>query len=209
MSTETQQPLGPLVIYGAGGHGRVVADAARAQGWRVVGFLDDLAPAGTAVGESNVLSATQVRDARAAVIVGIGDNKTRERIQLRLVSEGWRVITVIHPTAWISPSVAPGSGAFVGAGAIVQAGAAIGEGAIVNTRAVIEHHCVVGEFAHVAPGAALGGAATIGRGTLVGMQAAVLPIVRVGAGATVGAGAVVTKDVGAGITVVGVPARVR
>jgi len=93
-------------------------------------------------------------------------------------------------------------------GACINADAHIGVGVIVNTGAVVEHDCVLGEFAHLAPNATLGGWVQVGDQAMVGLGAAVLPGVRIGARAVVGAGSVVLVDVPAGATVVGNPARV-
>jgi len=209
MTHPTRPQLDDLVVYGAGGHGLVVAEAAQAQGFRVTGFLDDTTPPGTAIGAWRVISKTDAKNSDAAVIVAIGENEARRRVHTNLSNQGWRLATVIHPAAWVSPSANVAVGVFVGAGAVVQAQADIGVGAIINSRAVIEHHCKVASFAHVAPGAALGGGAHVDAGALIGMQATVLPRVRIGERAIVGAGAVVTREVKGASTVIGVPARVQ
>lgn len=209
MTHPTRPQLDDLVVYGAGGHGLVVAEAAQAQGFRVTGFLDDTTPPGTAIGVWRVISKTEAKNSGVAVIVAIGDNEARGRVHTSLSNQGWRLATVIHPTAWVSPSANVAVGVFVGAGAVVQAQADVGVGAIINSRAVIEHHCKVASFAHVAPGAALGGGAHVDAGALIGMQATVLPRVRIGERAIVGAGAVVTREVKGASTVIGVPARVQ
>lgn len=198
----------PLVVYGAGDHGRVVAEAAAAAGWCVLGFLDD-----GAVNASELpwplleMDDPQVRE--AAFIVGIGDNAARRRCLRRLDEAGRSVTSVIHPHASVSASarVHAGAGAFVGPCAVVHSGAELHSGAIVNSSAIVEHHCRVGRCAHLAPGAVLGGNVSIGAETLVGLNATVLPRCVVGSQCTIGAGAVVTRTLDDGVTVMGVPAR--
>jgi sugar O-acyltransferase (sialic acid O-acetyltransferase NeuD family) len=198
-----------LVVYGGGGHGRVVLDAAQAAGARVLGFLDDRLTAGSAVDGLPVLgnAGWLAEHAGLAVALGVGDNAIRERIASEIVRAGSRLATVIHPRAVVAASAKVEAGAVVLAFAVVNPGARVGRGAIVNSGAVVEHDVELGEFSHVSPNATLGGAAQLGRAAHVGLAGCVLPGRSVGAGSTVGAGAVVTRDIGTGVVVVGVPAR--
>lgn len=199
---------GLLAVYGAGDHGRVVAEAATASGWSVLGFLDD---APTAQGELPwpLLDWDDPQLREAAFIVGVGDNAARRRCLGRLKQAERRLANVIHPRAAVSPSVQlqPTAGVFVGPCAVVHSGAELHSGAIVNSGAIVEHNCRIGACAHVAPGAALGGNVSIGAESLVGLNATILPRCRVGSRCTVGAGAVVTRSVDEGLVVVGAPAR--
>ena len=204
-------PAPPLVIYGTGGHGEVVADAADAAGLALLGFLDDDPDAESPVGlpgrATRPLDADDPRLDHAAFIVAIGDNAARLRIHRRLADAGRTLVNVVHPAAVVSGRATLGRGVFVGAHAVVQARAVVGDAGMVNTAAVVEHHCRLGEAAHVAPGAVLGGNVRVGELTLLGLGSRVLPGVAVGERCVVGAGAVVTRDVAAGVTVVGNPAR--
>ena len=202
-----------LFVFGAGGHGKVVADAVLARGLVVEGFLEDDA----ARAESRCLG-LPVRAWRSwldgladrsavSVALGVGDNAARAALFERLKRERIAVVAVAHPAAVLARSATLGDGTVVLAGAIVNAEARIGAGAILNTGSVTEHDVVLGDFVHVSPGAALGGGAQVGAGSLIGTGAVVLPGVRVGARARVGAGAVVNRLVPDGATVVGVPAR--
>lgn len=120
---------------------------------------------------------------------------------------GYECRSLISPRAQISPSARLGSGVFVQSGCNLGAGTALGRGVRVNTHANIMHDTVVGEFTTVAPDAVLLGSVNVGAGCYIGANATILPRRRIGDGAVVGAGAVVTKDVDAGITVAGNPAR--
>ena len=197
-----------LYIYGAGGHGMVVADAAASDRWLVRGFVDDQ-PEGSKAERSRVVERDQMLErADIAVIVAVGDNTVRQRLCRELREAGRVLATVVHACAELGRDVQLGEGVFIGAMAVVNAAAQVGDGAIINTAAVIEHHCRVGAFAHIAPNATLCGGASVGTRSLVGANAVLLPGVTVGDDCTVGAGAVVTKTVEDGDTVIGNPARV-
>jgi sugar O-acyltransferase (sialic acid O-acetyltransferase NeuD family) len=204
-----------ILIIGAGGHGRVVADAiieARRAGAHVepVGFLDDdTSRTGRVHGSVPVVGGL---DARArvphdAVIVAIGDNATRARVTAAMETAGERLAVSRHPTAIVAADVEMSAGSMISAGAQIMTGTRLGRGVIVNTGAIIDHDATIGDWAHVAPGVVVGGDVVIGAGTLVGLGARVLPGVRIGKHATIGAGAVVLTDVPDDTTYAGVPAR--
>ncbi|MEW6639286.1 MAG: acetyltransferase [Pseudomonadota bacterium] len=200
-----------IAIIGAGGHGKVVADAVRARGKEILaGFLDDAAQfAGRVVAGATVLGgvATWSRHDIDGLVPAIGDNRTRRDVVLRVTAEGARLVSVVHPDVTISADARIKAGATILARAVVNIDTEIGENVIINTGAVIEHDCVIGPHVHIAPGSCLAGNVTVGEGAFLGIGSRVIPGVRIGAWAVVGAGAVVTKDVPDGATVVGVPAR--
>jgi len=197
-----------LLIFGAGGHGRVVADAARAAG--ATGLLaSDRNPA---LCQGELLPGVPLHrpDAPApaqatALHVAIGQNTSRERESQALGPQ--RLHTVCHPAASVSPFAQLGAGSFVAAQAVVAPGARLGLGVIVNHGAVVDHDCAVGAFAHIAPGAVLGGGVHIGTRVLVGAGAVVLPGLTVVADAVIGLGAIVCQNIDTQGTYVGVPAR--
>jgi len=202
-----------LIIWGAGGHAKVVADLARAAGYQIAGYLDESVPrhhqqfcGAQILGGSHWLTSPDA-DRLSEVFVAIGDNSARARCLELALREGYSVPTLIHPTATMSPTARLASGAIVMAGAIVQADAVIGVGGIINTGASVDHDCVLGHCVHVAPGARLAGQVEIGDRTFVGIGAVVIPRIKIGHDCIVGAGAAVIKDVLDGQTVVGVPAR--
>ncbi len=212
-----------LLLIGGGGHGLVVAEAARAGGVTKLSVLDDQAEPCVCrlmVGDRGGGGVERVGGLmdglKGAWIVTLGDMRARRRIidEYGSVSGsdgesggGGGASSVVHPTAIVSPSAEVGAGVFVGAGAIVHSFASIGSHAIINTGAIVEHECVVGCNAHIAPGAVLGGNVCVGDDTLVGLGSRVLPGVSIGSGVVIGAGAVVTGDVASGLTVKGCPAR--
>lgn len=206
----------PIVIIGAGGHGKVVLDVLRAAGqYEPVGFIDaDTRLAGTKVsgvpvlGPTNVLPKLRQQQRVAHAIVAIGDNRTRYRYLAAIESEGFELTSAIHPTAFVSPTARLGRNVVVCPNASIITEARLGDGVIVNTGAIVEHECELADAVHVAPGACLAGRVRVGACAFIGIGAQVIQCLAVGEGATVGAGAVVIQDVPDGATVVGVPARV-
>ncbi|HQK93516.1 MAG TPA: acetyltransferase [Armatimonadota bacterium] len=210
------QSCRPAFIYGSGGHAKVVAEVIAAEGVYEVRFLIDDCPAKvgevvgghTVMGGRGALRQLRDRDGIRHGIVAIGNERTRHTIALELESEGFDLLTAVHPSAQISPSARVGRGTVVMAGAVVNAGSRIGLGAVINTRCSVDHDCDIGDAAQIAPGATLCGVVRVGARTFVGAGATVIPGVTIGADVIVGAGAVVIRDVPDGVTVVGVPARV-
>jgi sugar O-acyltransferase (sialic acid O-acetyltransferase NeuD family) len=205
------------VVYGAGGHGKVIADIILSRGDTLLGFVDQHVSIGTAIlkeepgifysvlgGEEWLFSQSIEID---GIAVAIGNNKTRQSIMLRLFEKNIPMPVLLHPSATISKFCKIGQGTVIMSGAVINPCASIGDGAIVNTSAVIEHDCQVGSFAHVSPNATMAGAASLGALSHLGAGAVILPGINVGSQCIVGAGAVVHRDVPDKTVVVGVPAR--
>jgi sugar O-acyltransferase (sialic acid O-acetyltransferase NeuD family) len=200
-----------IAVLGAGGHGKVVADAAMAiQGSSVVGFLDDDPTlAGRTFLGLRVLgpiSLWQELDIDA-VVPAIGENRARREVVIRERARNATLATIVHPAAVVSRRANVGIGTTVLAGAIINADAQVGENVIVNTGAIVEHDCIIDSHVHIAPGCCLAGAARVGEGSLLGIGSRILPGLNVGRWCVVGAGAVVIRDVKDNTTVAGVPAR--
>ena len=203
-----------VVLYGAGGHGRVVADIlAVGTGTEVVGFLDDDgAQRGQRVGLLTVLGGMEtLQKLRATGVTGaivtIGANAARVSKARAVEAAGFELCSAIHPKAVVAKDVVVGVGTVIMAGAVVNPGARIGRNAIVNTGATIDHDCRLDEGVHVSPGANLAGSVEIGAGAHLGIGCCVIPDIRIGAGCTIGAGAVVVRDIPDGETWAGNPAR--
>ena len=200
--------MSSLLIFGAGGHGRVVADAALAAGRWLRVLASDRDPArcrGDLLPGVALLPAYAATATAAAVHVAIGDARARER-EVAALPAGL-LATVIHPAASLSAHAQVGAGCFIAAQAVVGPGAKLGIAVIVNHGAVVDHDVVIGDFCHVAPLAALGGGVRLGDRVLVGSGACVLPGVRIASDIVVGAGAVVTGELVEPGSYAGVPAR--
>jgi sugar O-acyltransferase (sialic acid O-acetyltransferase NeuD family) len=201
------------VVYGASGHGKVVADILRATGVLVEGFIDDDPARGPELSDLKVLGdANWLREYSAshpiAVALGIGDNFARCMVAKRCSAAGIRLLIAVHPSATVSPSAKISPGVVVMAQAVINADAAIGSGTIVNTGAIVEHDCRVGDFAHLSPNAAIGGHVHVGDYSWLGIGSSVIPGIKIGTGSIVGAGATVIGDVDDWVVTVGSPARI-
>lgn len=197
-----------VIVIGASGHGKVVADIVRKSGDTLLGFLDDNETLPPAICGIPVLGKTAeyAKYPEASFVIAIGNAAVREKIARQL--DGVRWYTAIHPSAVISPlDVQIGVGSVVMANAVVNPSAHIGKHCILNTTAVVEHDNRIGDFAHISVGAKLGGTVTVGNRAWVGIGAAISNNVTICDDCMVGAGAVVICDIKESGTYVGVPAR--
>lgn len=195
-----------LVIIGAGGHGKVIADNAVKNGYSEVCFIDDHAE-GMCLGFPIIgtsASLEELNDGKTDFIIGIGSNQIRRKIAQRF-NLPW--ISLIHPSAQIAIGVTIEPGTVVMAGAVINAAAKIGAHCIINTGAIVEHDNVLGDYVHISPGVALGGTVHIGTLTHLGIGATVRNNIDICCNCTVGAGAVVVKNIDCSGTYLGVPAR--
>jgi len=205
-----------VLIYGAGGHAKVVADLARLCKIDIAGFVDDTSADrdgqifyGSVIFHEAAQARHDYSDNDLGVVVAIGDCAARTRIATELERQNFKLLTLIHPAATVAQSARVSAGTVVMAGAIINADVAIGKNVIVNTGAILEHDCVIEDGAHICPGVRLGGGASIGSQTWIGIGAIIKDRVRVGSGSIVGAGSLVLKDVPDNITVYGSPASPR
>jgi len=199
-----------LALFGASGHGKVVADAALSSGWDAVEFFDDAWPqrlhngAWSITGNGAALM-TRLREFQG-VLVSIGDCAIRHSKHLALQAADAPLVTVVHPAATVSRHAILGVGTVVMAGAIVNIDSTVGEAGIINTGATVDHDCSLGVAVHIGPGAHLSGNVTVGGCSWVGVGAAVKQGTCIGERVMVGAGAVVVQTIPDGLTVVGNPA---
>lgn len=195
-----------LVIIGAGGHGKVIADNALKNGYTNICFVDD-----TVTGEcidfpviGTSADIEELNDGNTDFVIGIGNNAVRKRIAEKY-DVNW--VTLIHPTAVLGTHVTVGRGTVIMAGAIVNPETVIGSHAIINTGAIVEHDNRIGNYAHISPGANLSGSVTVGDSTWIGTGANVVNNVVICGETIIGAGSVVVKTIDNEGTYVGVPVR--
>lgn len=202
-------------MWGAGGHAKVVADAARSAGAEIVGFLDDQTPdrwgssfCGAIILGSLAQLPVLARDYGVdGVALGVGDNAARLQAVRSVVRSSLVVATVVHPAAVLAQTVRLGAGVFIAAGAVVNPDVEIQDAVIVNTSASVDHDCVLEAGCHICPGATLAGWVRIGQGALIGTGAIVTPGVSIGAGTVLGAGGVAIRNLPSDVVAYGVPAR--
>ncbi|TBU81915.1 acetyltransferase [Pseudomonas daroniae] len=198
-----------LAVFGASGHGRVVADVAECCGWQVV-FFDDATPGqGSTLGLPYAGTFNDLLRCKTdfdGAFVAIGNNRIRLDKYQTLLAEGMAVPSLIHPSAIVSRHARVADASVIMPGAVVNAGACVGFACIVNTSASVDHDCVLEDGVHISPGARLAGEVFVGKRSWVGIGASVRQQVRIGVSAMVAAGAVVVKDVEDNATVAGVPA---
>lgn len=205
-----------IVIWGASGHAKVVADIIRLRGeYQIFGFIDSINPErrNAEFYGANILGGAEQLDRLKdegvdQLIFGFGNGDARLRLAELIKSKGFRLVSAIHPRSITASDVTIAPGTVVAAGAVINPGSLIGENVIINTSSSIDHDCVIGDGTHICPGVHLGGHVKIGRGTWIGIGACVSDHISIGNESMVGAGAVVIRDLPDNVVAYGNPAKV-
>lgn len=177
-----------IYIYGAGGHGLVVADIASSCGYEKVIFIDDR--------DNEFLTFEQIKhDINTPVALGIGANLVRKLIFNKLTNSGFEIVSLIHPSSIISKSAIIKNGTVIMPLVVVNANAIIGEGSILNSGSTVEHECTIGNFVHISPSVALAGGVDVGELTHIGIGSSVIQGVKIGVNCIIGAGSTVLRDI--------------
>ena len=199
-----------MIIVATSGYAAEVAGMAASAGHKVTAIYGS----GGAEESASLLGVAFIADGQGLealptgeVLLALGDNAERRRVFEELADLGRTPTTLVHPDATTGPLVELGAGTLVSPGARITANVRVGRGGLVHTSAVLSHDDVLGDFVTVSPSATLCGGVTLGDGAWIAAGATLLPGVTVGANAVVGAGAMVHRDVAAGVTVAGVPAK--
>ena len=199
-----------LIILGAGGHGRVVADIAlKSKRWKQIAFLDDdnsLQPflGIKVIGDINSIERYLEE---YEVFVAMGNNMIRQKVSLDLEEKGARIPIIVHPDSVIGSNVTIGTGSVVMAGVVINCNSSIGKGCIINTCASVDHDNIIGDYVHLSPGVHTAGTVNIGNASWIGIGAILRNDIRIVNNCVIGAGAVVVKDIMEIGTYVGNPVR--
>ncbi len=196
-----------LVIIGASGHGKVVADIAKKNGYNDIVFLDDNASVKECARYPVAGNFNEAVNQKRDTILAIGNASTRQKIQEELENAGVKIVTLVHPDAVVAESVWIGAGTVVMAGAVINPDTSIGKGCIINTCSSVDHDCVIRDYVHVSVGAHVAGSVHIGEKTWLGVGATVINNVSICENCMIGAGAVVIKSIEEPGTYVGVPVK--
>lgn len=194
-----------LIIIGASGHGKVIADIARLNGYEDIVFLDDDERIQECAGWPVIGKSIDAPEGE--VFVAVGNALTRRHL-MQMYEERTQPV-LIHPNAVIAEDVQIGKGSVVMAGTVINPSAKIGKGVIINTSSSVDHDCLIGDFVHVSVGAHLSGTVSVGNSTWIGAGVIISNNISVCDNCLIGAGSVVVKDICIPGTYIGVPARIR
>ena len=156
-----------ILIVGAGGHGRSVAESIELRGnFQIAGFIDDSYPEKKQVWDYPVLGAVEdisvFSDRAESLVVAIGNNRVRKALFGKAKASGFMLPSIIHPAAFVSSRAVIGEGCSIMAGAVVGTEAVLGSGCVVNVNASADHHCRLEDFAHLGVGVQLAGGVIVG-----------------------------------------------
>lgn len=183
-----------LIIVGAGGHGKVIADTAVKLGYTEICFVDDNVtesiPGFPVIGTTGDIEALD--DGKTDFVIGVGNNKSRRSIAERC-SVKWT--SLIHPCAVVGTNVSIGCGTVVMAGAVINTCTSIGKHCIINTGSIVEHDNIIEDFVHISPGVTLSGTVLVGEGAWIGTGTSVINNVSICKEAIVGVGSVVIRSI--------------
>jgi len=205
--------MNTLIIIGAGGHGRVVADCAeQTKRYQKIVFLDDCYSQRKKNLHWDIIGSTDSfihHIDNTDFVVAFGNNKLRGQILEKLLKAKANVVSVIHPTAYISPYSKIGIGVVIFANVVINIGSNIQDGCIINTSASVDHDCVIEPNVHISPGAHIAGGVNIGAYSWVGIGASIIECVTLNENTQIAAGAAVTQSTQANALYAGIPAMFK
>ena len=198
-----------LIIIGAGGHGKVVANIATLNGYKEIYFLDD-DTSKKDIGKYQIIGTTKDIDRyknEYDFFIAIGNNQIRKKISMLLLDNNIKPVSLIHPSAVIDDTVQIGYGVVIMANAVINANTMIGNSVIVNTASSIDHDCIINDYVHISPGVHIAGNVHIGEETWLCIGSIIINNITIGANVIVGAGSVVIKNIKESGMYIGIPIK--
>lgn len=184
-----------MIIYGCGGHGKVILEALLASdGDRNVTFVDDNPQQKEILGIPVKTYSEELLDGKS-IVLAFGNNQLRKEKKEQIAELVHAYASIIHPLAYISPSAKVMEGTVVLVNSVVNTNSVIGDHSIINTGAIVDHDCIVGDYTHIAPNVTLCGHVEVGNNCLIGARAIVTPGVKIGNNVKIAAGITVSKDI--------------
>ncbi|MBE5923951.1 MAG: acetyltransferase [Lachnospiraceae bacterium] len=196
-----------LIIIGASGHGKVVADIAKKNGYKDIVFLDNDLSIKECAGFPVLGADAMVAALDGDVFIAIGNAEVRKKLMERNIERNFPVL--IHPNAVVADDVEIGCGTVIMAGTVINPGVRIGSGVIINTSSSVDHDCLIGDYCHISVGARLCGTVKVEDSTWIGAGATVSNNINICGDCTIGVGAVIIKDIYEMGTYIGIPARMK
>ena len=193
-----------MLIFGAGGHAKVIYDCILSQEKNINGVFDDDVKKKHFLNFDIIGTYNPNFLPEEELIIGIGDNKTREIISKNI---NHKFGLVKHVSALISPSSKINEGTVIFQGAIIQSSVFIGKHCIINTNSSVDHDCRISDYVHLAPNVTICGGVIIDSGTFVGAGSVIIPNLKIGKNVLIGAGSVVIDNIPDNVKVFGNPAR--
>ncbi|ADO76482.1 acetyltransferase [Halanaerobium praevalens] len=206
-----------IIIIGAGGHAKVIADIIikrkkiLKENPVIEGFLDDKYTKEEAIYQGIPLIGTiekinTLKKEDYYFIIAIGNNEIREKIANKYELKYY---TAVHPDAILAEGVGIGEGTAIMANAVINSSAKIEAHCIINTSSIIEHDNHIESFVHISPNTVLAGNVKVGRKSWIGMGSSVIQGINIGENVKIGAGSVVLNDIKDNVTAYGIPCRER
>lgn len=204
--------MSKLLILGAGGHGKVVAEIAELMNkWNEIAFLDD----NKDLKEVNGIPVIgQLNECKKMIgyydsaFVAVGDNILRLMLINKLQEIGYKVPVLRHPFTSVSKNTVIYEGTVIIAGTVINTNTKIGKGCIINTSSSVDHDCELEDGVHISPGVHIGGTTNIGEYTWVCIGSSISNNINIGTNNIIAAGSAVTRDIENYKLVGGIPARV-
>jgi sugar O-acyltransferase (sialic acid O-acetyltransferase NeuD family) len=194
-----------MLLYGAGGHAKVIISCLQAWNIPATGIFDDDLSKVSLINTPVIGRYRPEHAPEQELIIAVGNNQIREKVASFIQH---RLGKVIHPSVLVATGVSVGEGSVVFHNAILQTDTQIGKHVIINTAASVDHECIIEDFVHIAPGVTLCGNIRVGKGSLIGAGSVVTPNLIIGKNCLIAAGSVITKNLPDGAIVRGNPARI-